>query len=87
MDIYKSVEELDLSSDITKKYKALMVQTSDTTGASFVLKVVTASNETVEIDGYLDYRGTGHIIFPIMVIKLFSTGSSVNAAHRVYGLN
>lgn len=87
MDIYKSAEELDIASDITKKYKALMIQTVASSGATFTLKVVTASNETVELDGVLDGRGTSHIIFPIMVIKVFSTGSSIDSNHRLYGLN
>tara|TARA_Y100001937_G_C6894982_1_gene230734 strand:+ start:212 stop:478 length:267 start_codon:yes stop_codon:yes gene_type:complete len=88
MDIYKSAEELDISSsDVTKKYKALMIQTVASTGATFTIKAITASNETVELDGVLDGRGTAHIIFPIMVIKVFSTGSTINSDHRLYGLN
>jgi hypothetical protein len=86
MDMYKSIEELDLSSDITKKYKGLMITCDDGTAEAFALKVVSASNETVTIDGSV---GINSFIIPVMVIKLFSTsnGTTFPADLRCYGLN
>ena len=86
MDMYKSIEELNLSSDITKKYKALMITCEDGAAEAFALKVVSASNETVTIDGSV---GINTFIIPLMVIKLFSTsnGTTFPAHLRCYGLN
>ena len=86
MDMYKSIEELDLSSDITKKYKGLMITCDDGTAEAFALKVVSASNETVTIDGSV---GINSFIIPVMVIKLFGTsnGTTFPADLRCYGLN
>ena len=86
MDIYKSIKELDLSSDVIQKFKALMITCDDGTAEAFALKVTSATNETVTIDGSV---GINSFIIPVMVIKLFSTsnGTTFPADLRCYGLN
>ena len=86
MDIYKSIKELDLSSDVTQKFKALMITCDDGTAEAFALKVISASNETVIIDGSV---GINSFIIPVMVIKVFGTssGTTFPADLRCYGLN
>ena len=94
MDTFKSVTELDLTQAAkvnSKQYKALMITSSDGTGDDIVLKIVTATNETVELDFQLNATDQhGVLILPIFVIKVFhnSGGSTLDTTNlRCYGLN
>ena len=94
MDTYKSVTELDLTQAATvnsKQYKALMITSKNGTADDILLKVVTASNETVELDFQLNATDQhGVLILPIFVIKVFhnSGGSTFDTTNlRCYGLN
>ena len=75
MDTYKSVVELDLSQAAainSRRYKGLMITSSDGTGDDIVLKIVTATNETVELDFHFEASGVhGFMILPLFVIKVF----------------
>jgi len=94
MDTYKSVTELDLTQAATvnsKQYKALMITSEDGTGDDILLKIVTASNETVELDLHFEASGVhGVLILPIFVIKVFHNGGGSTfdtSKLRCYGLN
>ena len=94
MDTYKSVVELDLTQAAainSRRYKALMITSSDGTGDDVVLKIVTASNETVELDFHFEASGVhGFMILPLFVIKVFHNGggSTFDTTNlRCYGLN
>ena len=94
MDTYKSVTDLDLTQAATvnsKQYKALMITSSDGTGDDIVLKIVTATNETVELDFHFEASGVhGFMILPLFVIKVFHNGGGSTfdtTKLRCYGLN
>ena len=86
-DQYRSVTELDLSSDVDRPsgYKGLLLTTDDGAKETIVLKVTTKSSETVELDISIETPQ----ILPIGVTKIFSTdnGTTFPADCRCYGLN
>ena len=89
-DQYRSVTELDLSSDVDRPsgYKGLLLTTNDGVKDTVVLKITTKSSETVELDFVLSAE-TPVIILPIGVTKIFAAGggSTFPSSSRCYGLN
>ena len=94
MDTYKSVVELDLTQAAainSRRYKALMITSSDGTGDDIELKITTASNEEVTLDFQLNATDAhGVLILPLFVIKVFHNGGGSTfdtTKLRCYGLN
>ena len=94
MDTYKSVVELDLTQAAainSRRYKALMITSSDGTNDDIQLKITTASNEEVVLDFQLNAEDQhGVLILPLFVIKVFHNGGGSTfdtSKLRCYGLN
>ena len=86
-DQYRSVTELDLSSDVDRPsgFKGLLLTTDDGAKETIVLKVTTKSDEIVSLDISIETPQ----ILPIGVKKIFAAGggSTFPADCRCYGLN